>query len=378
MEMLEQAGVDLPHMAIPPRYWLFRTLFKLTMILALFANLKVIATWFKAWLAAAFEFIHRLKVPLKDSQAALMLTETKTDFAKLLCITVCAAVFSISAVILLPVLVFSVLLLPQPYCWLSSCHSHQMDGLGYWCFFWTVGSDTQHTVQGGSIADLLDENSSLLPSLNLLNFISSTLGKCVYYFALGWTFPLRTLRDYFSVEDWDTPQISRLLADVKHDTQSSKAKTLKSAQKQHKQKQQHPLSRTAARAAAKAPAKPGKIPSRVDPNLPSNLQPRAADPAAPAKHNASLISKADDKPSIKAATGVAVNKAAEALDIGKHPLSRTACTAAAVSAATVNGDTTGSSGYNRENAEQQNKCVVCWTSHRETTLAPCGHRLLCR
>ncbi|KAL0028126.1 hypothetical protein WJX77_008751 [Trebouxia sp. C0004] len=35
-------------------------------------------------------------------------------------------------------------------------------------------------------------------------------------------------------------------------------------------------------------------------------------------------------------------------------------------------------GDNDDDAEQQNMCIVCWVMKRETTLAPCGHRVLCR
>lgn len=35
-------------------------------------------------------------------------------------------------------------------------------------------------------------------------------------------------------------------------------------------------------------------------------------------------------------------------------------------------------GDDDDDAEQQNMCIVCWTMERETTLAPCGHRVLCR
>lgn len=38
----------------------------------------------------------------------------------------------------------------------------------------------------------------------------------------------------------------------------------------------------------------------------------------------------------------------------------------------------GSVGHESDDAEQENMCVVCWTLERETTLAPCGHRVLCR
>lgn len=31
-----------------------------------------------------------------------------------------------------------------------------------------------------------------------------------------------------------------------------------------------------------------------------------------------------------------------------------------------------------DDGDNTNKCIICWTTDRETTLAPCGHRVLCR
>ena len=31
-----------------------------------------------------------------------------------------------------------------------------------------------------------------------------------------------------------------------------------------------------------------------------------------------------------------------------------------------------------DDGDEASKCIICWTTDRETTLAPCGHRVLCR
>ena len=35
-------------------------------------------------------------------------------------------------------------------------------------------------------------------------------------------------------------------------------------------------------------------------------------------------------------------------------------------------------GAGSDDGEEASKCIICWTTDRETTLAPCGHRVLCR